>query len=269
MTFIKELFRHIKEDEPFGMAAQCAYYFLLSFFPFLLFLVSLLGYLPVTTQSVLELARQYIPKGVEPGVREQLQHIFEVRRGGALSFGILFTLVSSSTALNAIVLNVNKAYGLPARKSFIHSQLLAIGLTMALLLVVVFVLLFSVFGQTIGDWLFQWHFLSGDQVSLWNGLRWVVAFVVLFLVFTGVYFVAPNTCLTCKDVLPGALFAALGWQVASFGFSFYVSHWGRYNVTYGSLAGIIVLLVWFYISALLILIGGEINAITYGRRKNA
>lgn len=260
---LKLLWTQFQKHDATGLAAQCAYYFLLSLFPFLLFILSLLGYLPFSSDDVMGLIKEYIPGAVAGWLEETLSNLLDVKRGGTLSFGLILALVSASAAMNAIVIAVNKAYGLPERKSFIHSRFLAVMLTLGMLIVIASALLLSVFGHWIGDWTLANISFSSKQVNLWNNLRWIVNFVIVFVVFIGIYYIAPNTCLTCKSVLPGAIFAAVGWQLTSFGFSFYVNNFTNYSATYGSVGGIIVLMTWFYISALIIIIGGEINAIKH------
>lgn len=263
ISYLKLLWNQFEKHDATGLAAQCAYYFLLSLFPFLLFILSLLGYLPFSSDDVIGLIKEYIPGAVAGWIEETLSNLLDVKRGGTLSFGLILALVSASAAMNAIVIAVNKAYGLPERKSFIHSRFLAVMLTLGMLIVIASALLLSVFGHWIGDWTLANISISSNLVDLWNNLRWIVNFVIVFVVFIGIYYIAPNTCLTCKSVLPGAIFAAIGWQLTSFGFSFYVNSFTNYSATYGSVGGIIVLMTWFYISALIIIIGGEINAIRH------
>lgn len=263
ISYLKLLWNQFEKHDATGLAAQCAYYFLLSLFPFLLFILSLLGYLPFSSDDVMGLIKEYIPGAVAGWIEETLSNLLDVKRGGTLSFGLILALVSASAAMNAIVIAVNKAYGLPERKSFIHSRFLAVMLTLGMLIVIASALLLSVFGHWIGDWTLANISISSNLVDLWNNLRWIVNFVIVFVVFIGIYYIAPNTCLTCKSVLPGAIFAAVGWQLTSFGFSFYVNSFTNYSATYGSVGGIIVLMTWFYISALIIIIGGEINAIRH------
>ncbi|MGO4500854.1 YihY/virulence factor BrkB family protein [Paenibacillus sp. 2RAB27] len=262
-SYVKLLWGQFNEHDATGLAAQCAYYFLLSLFPLLLFVMSLLGYLPFSSDDVVGLIREYIPGAVAGWLEETLSNLLNVKRGGTLSFGIILALVSASAAMNAIVRAVNKAYGLPERKSFIHSRFLAIMLTLGMLVVIISALLLSVFGHWIGDWLAEHVHVASAHIELWNNLRWIINFVIIFVVFIGIYYIAPNTCLTCKSVLPGALFASIGWQGTSLAFSFYVNSFTNYSATYGSIGGIIVLMTWFYISALIIIIGGEINALRY------
>jgi membrane protein len=263
LTFLKEFLKQLRQDDALGLSAQCGYYFLFSLFPFLLFLMSLLGYLPISSQDVLRLAKEYVPESVTLGVEEHLSNVLDSKRGFALSIGLFFSLFTASAAMDAIVLAVNKAYGLPERKSFIRSRLLAIALTVGMLVVVFSALLLSVFGHFIGDWMHAALHIPMDQIQVWNVVRLILNAVILFLVFMAIYYIAPNTCLTCKDILPGAIIAAVGWQLTSFGFSYYVNHWSHYNATYGSLGGVIALMTWFYLCALIIIIGGEINAMAY------
>ncbi|UKS26328.1 YihY/virulence factor BrkB family protein [Paenibacillus sp. HWE-109] len=265
---VKLLWGQFQKHDATGLAAQCAYYFLLSLFPFLLFILSLLGYLPFSSDDVVLLIKEYIPGAVSGWLEETLSNLLNVKRGGTLSFGLILALVSASAAMNSIVIAVNKAYGLPERKSFIHSRFLAVMLTLGMLIVIASALLLSVFGHWIGDWMAAHVHIATTKISIWNNFRWILNFIILFIVFTGIYYIAPNTCLTCKSVLPGALFAAIGWQATSLGFSFYVNNFTNYSATYGSVGGIIVLMTWFYISALIIIIGGEINALKHVKKQN-
>ncbi|MBD0384024.1 YihY/virulence factor BrkB family protein [Paenibacillus sp. WST5] len=268
LSYVKELWKQFLRLDALGLAAQCAYYFLLSLFPFLIFIISLLGYLPFSSKDVIGLIREYMPGAVAGWLEETLANLLDVKRGGTLSFGLILSFVSASAAMNSIVLAVNKAYGLPERKSFIHSRLLAVMLTIGMLIVIISALLLSVFGKWIGVWLHTHVQLPAAQIDIWNNFRWIINFVIVFIVFIGIYYIAPNTCLTCKSVLPGALFACIGWQGTSLGFSYYVNHFTNYSATYGSLGGVIVLMTWFYISALIIIVGGEINAIGHIHRQH-
>ncbi|MEW9701138.1 YihY/virulence factor BrkB family protein [Paenibacillus sp. SI8] len=268
LSFLKALWDQFLKHDALGLAAQCAYYFLLSIFPFLIFIMSLLGYLPFTSHDVVVLIKEYMPGAVAGWLEETLVSLIDVKRGGTLSFGLILSLVSASAAMNSIVLAVNKAYGLPERKSFIHSRFLAMMLTIGMLIVIASALLLSVFGQWIGVWMHAHVHIPMAHIDVWNNLRWIVNFVIVSIVFIGIYYIAPNTCLSCKSVLPGALFAGIGWQGTSLGFSYYVNHFTNYSATYGSLGGVIVLMTWFYISALLIIIGGEINAIGHIHRES-
>ncbi len=110
-------------------------------------------------------------------------------------------------------------------------------------------------------------FLGFSQLFdiLWGGLRFLVSPLVLITIFIGVYYLAPNLKIKCTSAFPGAIFATLGWILISLAFSFYVSNFANYSATYGSIGGIIVLMVWFYLTGIILLVGGEINALMNNR----
>lgn len=136
----------------------------------------------------------------------------------------------------------------------------AVLLTLAMVFVIIVALLLPVFGREIGLFIFSSYGLSHEFITIWNTIRWGVSFFILLFVFICLYLAAPNIHLRLRDVLAGSLFATIGWMTVSVLFSYYVSNFGNYTAMYGSLGGIIVLLIWFYLSGLMIIIGGEINA---------
>jgi membrane protein len=130
-------------------------------------------------------------------------------------------------------------------------------------MIVVFVvaLLLPVFGKQIGLFLFSQFGYSEQFMAIWNGIRWAISPLILFIVFVGLYYFAPSKKIRCLSAIPGAVFATVGWVLASLAFSFYVGSFGNYSATYGSIGGIIVLMIWFYLTGIIIMIGGEINAL--------
>jgi membrane protein len=118
----------------------------------------------------------------------------------------------------------------------------------------------------IGLYLSSTFGFSETFLALWSASRWIISGLILFTVFTGLYYFAPNKKLLIRNVVKGAAFATVGWTVVSMLFAYYVNHFNNYTATYGSLGGIIILLIWLYLSGMIIVIGGEINAIFYDRR---
>ncbi|WP_409972171.1 YihY/virulence factor BrkB family protein [Bacillus sp. Bva_UNVM-123] len=248
------------EDDLFGLAAQLAYYFLLSLFPLLLFLVTLLPYLPITETDILAVVKDFAPQGAFEFIESNL-HELTTKNIQLLSFGIIATIWSASNGINAIVRAFNKAYEVQESRSFLVARGMAILFTFAMLFVMIIALLLPVFGKIIGVYLFSKFGLSDDFLALWNTLRWLVSSIILFIVFTGLYWIAPNKRLSCISIIPGALFATIGWELSSLAFSYYVTNFGNYSATYGSIGAIIVLLIWIYLTGIIIIIGGEINAL--------
>ena len=261
LQFVKDVSRKFRDDEVIGLSAQLAYFFLLSLFPFLIFLVTLLGYLPITTADVFNLVRHYAPDQETMELIEKNLEIVDERHGGLLSFGALFTIWSASNGVNAIIRALNRAYNVNENRSFLVARMMAFILTIAMVFVIIVALLLPVFGKAIGLFIFSHLGLSQTFVFLWNGIRWVLSFFIMVMVFAVLYYFAPNKHLRIKEVYLGAVFATVGWQLVSLAFSFYVNNFGNFSATYGSIGGVIVLMIWFYISAMMVILGGEINAV--------
>ncbi len=262
----KHLYEKIKGDEITGLAAQLAYYFLLSIFPLLIFAITLLPFLPVSLADLMELLHTYAPGESAKLLETNLKEVMANQNGGLLSFGILATIWSASNGTNAIIRALNHAYDIEETRSFIKTRGLALILTIGLILVVVVSLLLPVFGKYILNIVFD--FLGFEPSFIYDLLRWVISVAVITLVFLILYWIGPNLKMKCMYALPGAIFASVGWALSSLAFSFYVSRFANYSSTYGSLGGLIVLMLWLYISGLVIIIGGEINAVLSRNRKN-
>lgn len=257
-----DLFKNFTEDEVTSLAAQMAYFFLLSLFPLLIFLVTLVGYFPIDTASILSGLSDFIPSDAMTLIETNLEQVIDSSGGGLLSIGIIGTLWSASNGINAIMRSLNKAYDVEENRSFIVGRLIAILLLISMLVLILVALLLPVFGRALGVYVFSFFGASEAFIDVWNMLRWIISSSVFFIVFLYLYRLAPNAKVYIRDTLYGALFATLGFQLASFGFSFYVNNFGNYSATYGSLGGIIIMMFWFYITGIVIITGGEINALT-------
>ncbi|QDP39337.1 YihY/virulence factor BrkB family protein [Radiobacillus deserti] len=260
-SFIRSLIKRLIEDDVFGLAAQLAYFFLLSLFPFLLFLFTLIGYLPFNQLDILHLISDYAPPEIVHMIETNLSELVEHRSGGLLSIGIIGTLWSASNGINAIIRAFNKAYNLEEDRSFIVSRLIAIVLTIFMIVVIVVAFLLPIFGRAIGVYVFSIFGLSAGFLQIWEALRWGVSSVVIIIVLLALYKLAPNKRIRMKNAAVGTVFATLAWQLVSLAFSYYVGSIGNYTATYGSLGGVIVLMIWFYLSGIIIITGGEINAL--------
>ncbi len=259
--FSKSLFSSISSNDVTGLAAQIAYYFLLSLFPLLIFIVSLLPYLPIEQADLLGVVRDFAPGETMKMIEGTLQDVMSNRSSGLLSVSIIATMWSASNGMNAIVKSLNRAYEVEETRSFIVTRLMSIFLTLAMIVVFVVALLLPVFGKQIGVFLFSQFGFSSQFLTVWNGIRWAISPIILFIVFVGLYFFAPSKRIKCLSAFPGAIFATLGWVLVSLAFSYYVGSFGNYSATYGSIGGIIVLMIWFYLTGIIIMIGGEINAL--------
>ncbi|WP_040984616.1 YihY/virulence factor BrkB family protein [Oceanobacillus jeddahense] len=262
----KDFWGRYKEVEVFGLAAQLAYFFILSLFPFLIFLLNLIPYLPIDMDLILETIGDFAPEQVMGLITTNLESL-TVQNSGLLSISIIGTLWAASNGVNAITRAFNHAYGIKTDRSFIVARLVAMVLTIGMILIIILALLLPVFGRMIGVYLFSWIGFTSSFLAVWGTLRWVASSFIFFIVLLFLYKLAPNGRLRFSQVVWGTAFATLAWQLVSWGFSFYVNNLGNFSATYGSLGTIIVLLIWFYLFGIIIITGGILNATMLEQKK--
>lgn len=261
--FAQSLYCRFQDDEVPAMGAQLTYYLILSFFPFLIFIIAVLSFADLTVQDVIDGIRLVLPETSTSTISEAFQEIQQSRSGSLLSFGLLITLWSASNGVSAVIKALNKAYDVEETRPFWKVKGISLLFTVVLALVIVSSMVMLIFGRVIGDHLYKWTQLPGSFDLIWGIAQYVLPIAIMAVVFALMYMFVPNLHLKFKEVLPGAIFTTLGWIVTSLAFSFYVNHFGSYSKTYGSIGGIIVLLTWLYLSSIVLVIGGEINAVRH------
>jgi membrane protein len=263
-TFVRTL-REYKEDNLTDWAAALTYYSVLSIFPAMLVLVALLGLLgqyPRTVNSLLDIVGDLGPSSAVDTFRGPIESVVRNKGGAAAMAGIgaLAALWSASGYVGAFTRASNLIYEVGERRFFRQRPLqLVITLLMALLLALVLVGLVlsgplaEAVGRVVG--------LSDTVVTVWSVAKWPVLLVLVVFMISLLYFLAPNVRQPkFRWISAGGVVALLVWIVASVGFAFYVSQFGSYNKTYGSLGAVIIFLVWLYISNNALLLGVELNA---------
>ena len=253
--------KEVREDDCLGGAAQLAYYLLFAVFPFVLFLTALLGYLPIPNlmERLLATLATLLPGEVVTLLQDNIRQLVTEQKGGVLSFGILAALWASSSAVVALMDALNRAYDVQEGRPWWKVRGLALLLTIGLSFFIVLAMVLLIFGPQLGNWLASLVGLGKVFGLLWNILRWPVSAGLLSVALALVYYYAPDAEQQWKWITPGAVFAVVATIVVSLGFSMYVSHFGSYNKTYGSIGAVIAFLTWLYLTGLCLLIGGEIN----------
>jgi membrane protein len=256
----KVIYFHFKLHEVPALGAQLTYYLILAFFPFLIFLLTVLSYTPVTSDLVLSDLARLLPASAFGAVKQVVGETFQTSRPTLLSFSALLTLWAASNGMNAIIRGINKAYNEEETRSFWKLRGISILFTLGLALTILFAFVLLVLGRLLGQMLFD--FIGQPEAFLrgWTLFRFALPLLVMLVVFMFFYRYAPNHPVSFRKVLPGAIFTSLGWVLTSWAFSFYVNEFGNFTAIYGSLGGMIVLLLWLYLSSMIILIGGELNA---------
>jgi membrane protein len=251
----------MKDDVP-NLAAQQAYYFFFALFPALLTLISIASFFPIDDlmNSVTGQLGRIAPNDVLSIITDQIAKIKETGTGGILTFGFLLTIWSSSTAMVSLTTTLNAAYDIIEERPWWKVRLTALALTIGLALFILTSIALVIAGPTIAEQLAARMQLGEAFKWTWWILQWPV---VLALVATGiaiVYFFAPDAEQEWVLITPGSILATVVWIVVSLGLKLYISRFGNYNETYGTIGGVIVLLLWFWLSGLAILIGAEFNA---------
>jgi membrane protein len=253
----------IWKDELTDRAAALSYYFVFALFPTLLFLTTLVGLVPGRDLMDQLLARlqDVLPPEAGSLLRQTLEEIQRGAGGGLLSVGAAAALWGASRGTVSIITTLNVVYGVTSPRPWWRRQLVAVVLTVMFSLLALAALLSVVFGERIGQAAAAWAGLGGTFTAVWDLLQWPLG--VLF-VLTGidlVYHLAPAVRQRWYWLTPGSVFAGLAWAAFSFGLRAYVSQFANYNATYGSIGGVILLLLWLYLSGMALLVGGEINSV--------
>lgn len=266
LGFLKELKKRVVDMDVTGLGAQLAFFFLLSIFPLLIFLITLLPYLNLSKDQVYQFLIRVVPAEIYVLIEETLNEILTNQNSGLLSFGLIATVWTASLGMNALINSLNKSYEVVESRPLLIARGMSIVSTILLIFIIIVALVLPIFGRQIGLLLFSYLGLEAGFLEIWGIFRYTIPFLIIFIVCSVIYWIAPNVRLDVRSVLGGAAFTTIGWLAVSFGFSIYINNFGNFSATYGSIGGIILMLLWLYISAMLLLIGGQFNAVMQGRR---
>lgn len=261
--FLDRLICNIREDEVTAIGAQLTYYLILSIFPFLIFFLNIIGHMTIEQEYLLDDLLIMLPIETERLINQIINEIAATSSDTLLSLSILAALWTGSLGISAIIRAINKAYNIERPRNYIRLKIISIIFTIALVILLLIVLLTLVFGEVLGNMIFSYIGATDVFVEAWEFLRKAIPLISMIIIFALLYkySLSPNRRIKIKFVhtLPGAIFTTVGWIIASNIFSYYVNNFANYARTYGSLAGVIVLLVWLYITSIMIVLGGEIN----------
>lgn len=258
----KRVWNEIQEDEVLGRGAQLAYYFLLALFPSILFLTALMGLFPIntSTSTLMQYLETVLPTDALGIIQRFLDNVVKGSGSDLLSLGILGALWASSSGVTAIMDALNVAYDVKESRPFWKARLTGILLTVGLAGFIILSLALILYGGHIAEWIAQFMGMGSFFTAAWLIVQWPAVFAMMLFAMGIIYYVCPNVEQQWRWVTPGALFAVVVWLLVSLAFKYYVTNFGNYNAAYGSIGGVIVLMLWLYISGIVILLGGEINS---------
>ena len=259
---IKAFLKKLREDTVSAFAAQTAFFVILSFLPFLIFLLTLVRYLPVETENLLASVQTVFPEAVHEYIGVLLSEVMEKTTGAILSISVITALWSASRGFLVIIQGMNAVYGNKETRKYFVLRLLSVGYTLVFAVVLLLTLVLLVFGNQIYLYAQSRVPLLQQTAFLVICLRTVVSLVVLTGFFWGLYLLVPDRkSKHATAELPGAVLSATGWLGFSYLYSFYIDRMSNFSAMYGSLTAIVLCMIWLYACMYIMFIGAELNVV--------
>lgn len=259
-TKIFNLIRAIARDDVYMYSAQASYYIIISSIPFIMMLLSLAKFiLPVSESDIVIIASSFLPEIVLPSFENIIHEIFYKVSGSVISISAVSSIWTASRGIYAIERGTRNVYHSPGRKTFFLDIFASFLYTFAFIFIMLLYLTIFVFGNSIINFLDLksgiWHFVLSR--TAW--LKWVFTFAFLIISFSLLYMAFSGKKMRLRNHMHGAIFTTLAWMIFSFIFSFYIENFANYSYIYGSLAAIVLIMLWVYSCMIIFLVGGEIN----------
>ena len=252
---MKNLIYNIDDMQIPVYAANACYFLAISIFPALLLLLASLRYTPLSATDLIRLLEGILPGALMGAAESLIVSTYYNSSAGLLSISALAALWSASRGIHGLLTGLNRIYGVHEDRTWLYTRLISVGYTFVFLLLVIATLVFQVFGESLADRLWVGRFLT--ELIDWRS-TWLVTTQIL--IFDLIYMVLPNRRNRFLWSLPGAVLAALGWQLFSRVFSIYVEHMlSRYSNIYGSVYTVALGLLWVYCCMCILLFGGLLN----------
>ncbi len=261
MKIIQNVMVRFFNERFFDQAAQTAYYLLLSMFPFLIFILSLLSLFPVNEEMLLLFLRPFTPVEAFAIIEENVRMVLHKGQGKVLYASLVAAFWISSMAVQSLARSLDLANDYVRRVAYWKVLLHDLGVTLLFMLVIPLSLFLPIIEKALYKVVTYYDAIEDWQglLYIWPNVKWGLGTLFLFLFFLLFYIVVPTGKVKVKEALPGAVFTAIGWQLFSLVFGGYVSN-VDYTKLYGQLSGIILLVLWFYFTAVIILLSGLLNA---------
>lgn len=261
--FFADLNHEIQDDNVYNGAAALAYFLTLAIFPAVIFLLTLLPYLPIPhlDSAIFDLLQQAMPKKTADVFLDVVRNIMSEKKGGLLSFGLLATIWAASNGTYAIMQQLNITYDVKEGRSFLKTRLTAVLLTLGLGVLMLGAFGLIVLGGEIQKWLEG--AVGGSEALLvaFAVFRWAVVAAAILLAFALTYYFGPDVEQRFRFITPGSIAGAVTFIAATLGLRLYVTNFSNYDAMYGSLGAVVVLMLWLYLTGLVLLLGSEVNAL--------
>lgn len=255
-----EIAKRLKNHHIESFASQIAFYLLLSIFPFLILLLMFLTNLSINYTEQMLYIYSVIPDAAAVVIQDYLE--YSQQFSNAIFSPILMVSIwMSSNGVIALMNAINVTYDIEETRNYMVRKLIAIVCTLMFLVLIIVALVTPNLGVQFMIFVRQYIEVPLLNEKLFNLIRIVFSFGIFALILGGLYFVLPNKKMGIKEVIPGTIFAFIGLAFISNIFSYFVQEFSRYSLVYGSLAALIILLIWLFLCGIILMIGSEINAI--------
>jgi membrane protein len=271
VTFGVDLWRRSREHDVTGLAAELAYRFLFAIFPFGLFLLASAAFAATAfglgdpTGTIIKGLGSNLPPALASAVQPELKHVLTQERFALVSSGAVLALFAALTGTMTVIKAMNRAYGVRDDRSFVRRYGLGLGLTVGASIGILIAFALAVGGAFLTEKFAAGFGLGSAAWGAISIIRWPIIFGLLVLAALVIYRVGPNLRPTWTEAARGAIVFAIGWLVATAGFAWYALSVANYDVTYGAIGGVIVLMTWLYLTGLMLLVGAEVVAVQVWR----
>lgn len=261
---LKNFINSIKKHNIGGYSAQCAYYTILSFIPFIILVVTLIQYTGISKEVFINVLQKVLPDVMSGKTNEIVQEVYS-KSFATISISLIFALWSSGKGIYTLLKGLNNIYEEKEKLNFLNIKFKSILCTILMICIIILVLILSVFGNMIFE-LFKFKFnLPSVLENIFNVSK-VGVYLVLFFIIIMIYKFVPQDNNKLKYQIPGAIIATSAWYFISLFFSWYLEIFKGFSVMYGSLTTIVLSMMWIYFCMYSILIGAEVNSL-FKKRK--
>ena len=250
-------------------ASSLAFNFFLAFFPAIIVLFTLIPYIPVDgfQETLMDILMNILPPSTNEITLETLDDIINNQRGGLLSLGFVLAIYFSTNGINSLIEAFNASYHISKTESILKQRFLSLIITFTLTIILIFTIALIIFGQFIINYLIEYEFINSNEKILFNLAKWFILISMLFLGISTIFNLGPSLKNKWRTFSPGAIFSTVFIIVTSLGFTYYIDNFGQYNKIYGSIGTLIIILLWIYFNAIILLTGFEINASIINAKK--
>ncbi|MFV0559104.1 MAG: YihY/virulence factor BrkB family protein [Enterococcus sp.] len=259
--FIETTQKRIVASEMSTTSVVVAYYLLLSLFPMIIAFGNILPFLNIDPNTVLPYVQEIMPETVFEFIGPAIKDLLTQGSGGLLSISALAALWSASKSINALQIAMNKAYGVDPRQNFIVIRLVSIVVILLFMIAIVGVTVVLGLGKLILTSVQPLIDIPLDFIQTFQKLKWPLTLAVLLMILLVIYYIVPNAKLKIRAIVPGAIFATIGWMLLAQGFGIYAEYFASSISGYQIIGSFIVLMLWLNFAALIIVMGGIINAV--------